>query len=96
MDHAGIDEQTQYATALPADLWDVSSLPSWGFKEELQSSQQEIRRRIEEKKSAGQRESIDFVGESGSADSRRVGTPSGVKSQSSTAERATSSQGRSR
>lgn len=88
MDHAGVDDQTQYATALPVDLWDVSALPSWGFKEELQTSQQEIRRKIEEKRSAGQRESIDFV--AGSGDSSRAGTPSGRKHQSRSTERAPS------
>lgn len=96
MDNAGVDEQTQYATALPTDLWDVSALPSWGFKEELQSSQQEVRRKIEEKRSAGQRESIDFVAGGGSGDSSRAGTPSGGKYQSSATEKAASNLGRSK
>lgn len=96
MDHAGIDEQSQYANTLSTDLWDVSTLPSWGFKEELQSSQQEVRRKIEEKRSAGQRESIDFVAGSGSGDSSRGGTPSGGKSLSSAAERVTSNLSRSK
>jgi hypothetical protein len=94
MEHTGIDEQAQYATSLPQDLWDVSTLPSWGFKEELQSSQLEIRRKIEEKKSAGQRESIEFVSGNGSGDSSRAGTPSGLKSRSSTAERVAASASR--
>ncbi|KAF4251009.1 hypothetical protein CNMCM8980_009648 [Aspergillus fumigatiaffinis] len=43
MDHAGIDEQAQYNTSLPAELWNSSGLPSWGYKEELLKSQKETR-----------------------------------------------------
>jgi hypothetical protein len=70
MNHAGIDEQSQYDTALPADLWSTSKLPKWGFKEEVLRAQQEIRQQREEKKSAGQRSSIDFV--SGSDTKRKA------------------------
>ena len=62
-EHAGIDEQAQYSTSLPTDVWDVSELPSWGFKEELLKAQQDERRKVEEGKVAGQRSSIDFVSE---------------------------------
>lgn len=61
MDHAGIDEQAQYSTSLPLDLWDMSSLPEWGFKEQLLKTQQEVRHRTEEKRLAGKRDSIEFV-----------------------------------
>lgn len=61
MEHAGIDEQSQYDTALPAVLWSTSNLPKWSFKEELLRTQQETRQQTEEKKSSGQRSSIDFV-----------------------------------
>ncbi|KAJ5585326.1 uncharacterized protein N7459_005126 [Penicillium hispanicum] len=61
MEHAGIDEQSQYDTSLPAELWSTSSLPSWGFKEELLRSQQETRQKTEDKKTAGQRSAIEFV-----------------------------------
>lgn len=70
MEHAGIDEQSQYDTALPADLWSTSNLPKWGFKEELLKAQQEVRRQMEEKTSSGQRSSIDFV--SGSDTKRKT------------------------
>ncbi|OJD12834.1 hypothetical protein AJ78_06636 [Emergomyces pasteurianus Ep9510] len=95
MEHAGIDAQAQYATSLPKDLWDpVTTLPPWGYKEELLKSQQELRRKIEEKKASGSgpRETIDFVpggalGAGGSGDSSRTGTPSSVKMRPSAAER---------
>jgi hypothetical protein len=87
MAHSGIDEQAQYATSLPNDIWNVSSLPPWGYKEELLKCQQEIRRRIEEKKSSGQREPIDFVSSAVSGESSRVDTPSSCKMRSSAAER---------
>ncbi|KAJ5774632.1 hypothetical protein N7457_009528 [Penicillium paradoxum] len=65
MEHAGIDEQSQYDTSLPADLWTTSNLPDWGFKEELLRTQQILRKKTEEQKASGQRTSVGFV--SGSA-----------------------------
>lgn len=61
MEHAGIPEESQYDTALPAELWDTSNLPKWGFKEELLKTQQEVRQQMEEEKLSGQRASIEFV-----------------------------------
>ncbi|KAK2783927.1 hypothetical protein FQN52_009448 [Onygenales sp. PD_12] len=87
MEHAGIDEQVQYATSLPADLWDTSTLPPWGYKEELQKSQQDIRRKIEEKKASTPREAIDFVSGGASGESSRGGTPASGKGKLSAAER---------
>ncbi|KAK2872028.1 hypothetical protein FQN49_002622 [Arthroderma sp. PD_2] len=79
MKHAGLDEQAQYSTSLPTELWDVSTLPSWAYKDELSRSQQSIRRKLEEKKS--DRDAIEFVPGSGS------GTPGSGKLRSSAAER---------
>ncbi|KAJ5157551.1 uncharacterized protein N7482_008651 [Penicillium canariense] len=70
MEHAGIDEQSQYNTSLPVELWDTSNLPKWAFKEELLKAQQETRQKVEEKKAAGQRSSIEFV--SGSEAKRKA------------------------
>lgn len=61
MSHAGINDEAQYSTSLPPDLWDMSNLPKWGYKEELLQTQQEIRRKMEEKRLPGQRDSIEFV-----------------------------------
>ncbi|KAJ5235915.1 hypothetical protein N7489_006006 [Penicillium chrysogenum] len=61
MEHAGINEQSQYDTSLPADLWNPSDLPKWGFKEELLRTQQDFRKQSEEKKASGERSSVDFV-----------------------------------
>ncbi|OAX84267.1 hypothetical protein ACJ72_01356 [Emergomyces africanus] len=93
MEHADIDAQAQYATSLPKEIWDpIATLSPWGYKEELLKSQQEIRRKIEEKKASGPREAIDFVsggglGAAGSGDPSRTGTPSGAKMRPSAAER---------
>lgn len=94
MEHAGIDAQAQYATSLPKELWDpVGMLPPWGYKEELLKNQQEIRRKIEEKKALGPREAIEFVSGSGrvgaslSGDSSLEGTTSSAKAKPSAAER---------
>ena len=61
MEHAGIDERSQYNTSLPPDLWDVSNLPKWAFKDELLKVQQDVRQKMEENNAACQRSSIEFV-----------------------------------
>ncbi|KAJ5217535.1 uncharacterized protein N7469_011160 [Penicillium citrinum] len=71
MEHAGINEQSQYNTSLPAEIWDISSLPQWGFKEELLRTQQDARQRQEEKNSSGQRSAVEFVSGSGSESRKR-------------------------
>lgn len=72
MEHAGIDEQSQYNTSLPSDIWDVSNLPKWAFKEELLKVQQDARQKLEEKNAACQRSSIEFVS---GAESKRKAHP---------------------
>ncbi|KAL3489140.1 nucleophile aminohydrolase [Aspergillus germanicus] len=60
MEHAGIDGQTEYSSSIPTELWDTSSLPSWGYKEELLKVQKESNAKAEEKRAKGQRAMIDF------------------------------------
>ncbi|KAJ5172290.1 hypothetical protein N7492_004883 [Penicillium capsulatum] len=66
MEHAGIDEPSQYSTSLPPELWSTANFPSWGFKEELLRSQQEARQKAEDKRASGPRSSVEFVSGSGS------------------------------
>ncbi|GAB1195324.1 hypothetical protein APSETT444_004582 [Aspergillus pseudonomiae] len=61
MEHAGIDDQMQYFTSLPPEVWNVSGLPRWGFKEELFKSQKKFHQKAEEQWSADHRETIEFV-----------------------------------
>ncbi|KAF7597412.1 hypothetical protein BBP40_003659 [Aspergillus hancockii] len=61
MEHAGIDDQAQYSTSLPLEVWDLSSLPKWGFKEELLKAQNKVRQKAGEQQIAGQRDTIAFV-----------------------------------
>jgi hypothetical protein len=69
--HAGIDDEEQYATSLSSGIWDISLLPEWGYKEELMKSQQTTRHRLEEKmKASGQREFIEFASSGTSRDGR--------------------------
>jgi len=81
MEHAGIDEQAQYNTSLPVELWNTSTLPPWAFKEELFRAQQEARQRLDDKKASGQRSSIEFVSGSpaqrsaSSMETKRKGNP---------------------
>lgn len=64
MVHAGIGDEAQYNTTLPAELWSTSDLPEWAYKEKLLKAQQEIRQDMEEKRAAGQRSSLEFVSSS--------------------------------
>ncbi len=91
MGFAGIDEQAQYATTLPKEIWDPSGFPKWAYKDELAKSQQAVLKRREEEKAKAQREAVEFVPATASADSSRSATPgtfgSGRGTKASTAER---------
>ncbi|KAI1910906.1 hypothetical protein LOZ58_006312 [Ophidiomyces ophidiicola] len=58
--HVGLEDLAQYATPLEMEMWDVASLPQWGYKENLQKNQQEISRGIEEENKISVA-TIDFV-----------------------------------
>jgi hypothetical protein len=75
MGFAGIEGQAQYATTLPKEIWDPEDFPTWGYKEELAKSQQEITKRLEEVRARELRETIDFVPATASRESSRGGTP---------------------
>ena len=75
MDFAGIDEEDQYNTTLPEDIWNPKGFPAWAYKEELAKSQQDITKRREEERSRLQRESIEFVLATNSTELARNGTP---------------------
>jgi hypothetical protein len=76
MDFSGIGEGDQYATTLPKDVWDPNGFPEHVYKEGLTKSQQQIRKKLEDKKARGQRDAVDFVPATASTDSSRSGTPS--------------------
>jgi HCNGP-like protein len=80
MARAGVNEEEQYNTSLPLDIWCPTGFPEWAYKERLLESQQQIRDRDEAEKkilSAAGTRTIDFapLGES-SGDSSRRATPS--------------------
>ena len=79
MDFAGLDEQQQYATTLPVDLWDPAGFPEGAYKEELLKSQQDILKRKEEEKAKASRESIDFVSAGQSTRGGTLGFGAGSK-----------------
>jgi hypothetical protein len=89
MDFSDIGEDDQYSTTLSKDLWNPNGFPEDAYKEALSKSQQQIRKRLEEKKARGQRESVDFVPATASGESSRSGTPgfSGRAGPKSAAER---------
>lgn len=61
-EHTGINNESQYATTLPADVWDHRTLPAWAYKEELNRMQQAIRSKIEEAKQTDKsRSAIEFT-----------------------------------
>ncbi|KAL4783478.1 nucleophile aminohydrolase [Aspergillus varians] len=61
MEHAGIDDQAQYSSTLTPDLWNMPNLPSWGYKEELLRTQRELNAKLEEDRSKGHRDKIEFI-----------------------------------
>jgi hypothetical protein len=61
MEHAGIDDQAQYSSSLPPDLWNISKLPNWGYKEELLRAQKGHNAKAEEGRLWGQRDMVEFV-----------------------------------
>ena len=79
MSRVGVDEEHQYRTSLPLDLWNPNAFPEWAYKEELLRSQQQIRDKDDEQKkalSATGKRTIDFAPSGGnSADSSRRSTP---------------------
>lgn len=75
MDFAAIEDQDQYASTLPKNLWDTTGFPPWAYKEELAKAQQEMLKRREEEKARKQREAVEFVSGAASATSSRGGTP---------------------
>ncbi|PQE25243.1 20s proteasome subunit beta 7 protein [Rutstroemia sp. NJR-2017a WRK4] len=90
MDFADINEQEQYSTTLPEDLWNPAGFPEYAYKGELAKSQQRILKKREEEKSRGQRETLDFVPATTPDETSRSGTPSaghGGRGQQSAAER---------
>ena len=82
MGFVAIDDQAQYASTLPKDLWDTTSFPPWAYKEQLARAQQETLKKKEEQKARKQREALDFVSESASATSSRGGTPNSMAGRS--------------
>lgn len=56
-----IDEQSQYDTTLPADLWNPKGFPDWAYRDSLRKSQDRIARERESEKGSGTRTAVDFV-----------------------------------
>lgn len=88
MDRVGMDEEDQYSTSLPLEVWNPRNFPEWAYKEGLLRSQKEITDKDKEQKKAlstrGKRV-IDFApsGASGghSGHSSRRSTPNHQKKQ---------------
>lgn len=74
MGFAGLEEPDQYASTLAKEIWDPAGFPAWAYREELGKSQQEMQKRMEEEKTRVQRDAIDFVSATSSAQSSRGGT----------------------
>lgn len=75
MGFAGLEELDQYASTLPREIWDPAGFPAWAYKEMLVKSQQEMQKKIEEEKARVQRDTIEFVSGTFSAQSHQGGTP---------------------
>lgn len=75
MGFAGLEEPDQYTSTLPREVWDPAGFPAWAYKEMLVKSQQEMHKKIEGEKARVQRDAIEFVSATSSAQSSRGGTP---------------------
>ena len=71
---AGLEEEDQYNSTLPVEIWNPKGFPPWAYKEELAKSQQEITKKREEESLRVQRESIDFVSATNTEESVRNGS----------------------
>lgn len=78
MDFVGLDDKDQYATTLPAELWNPAGFPEWAFRGPLKKSQDRIRKEREAEKASGTRAALDFVPASSAS-----GTPTGKSAGSS-------------
>jgi hypothetical protein len=58
---AGIDDNAQYASSLPAEVKDATSFPPWAYKDELLKLQKERNKKKQEEQSSTPRTTIDFV-----------------------------------
>lgn len=76
MEFAGLDENDQYASTLPKEMWNPDGFPKSAYRQELAKSQKQILKRREEEKSGGKRNAVDFVPATVSGESSRGGTPS--------------------
>lgn len=71
MDFAEIGEDNEYATSLAHDLWNPKGFPSWTYKEELATSQQNVLKQQEAEKKG--RTAVDFVSATTSNEPSRNG-----------------------
>ncbi|KAL6250296.1 hypothetical protein RBB50_002597 [Rhinocladiella similis] len=78
MVRVGLDEEDQYRTSLPQQVWDPTGFPTWAYKEELLRTQQTLRdQELATKKSlsASGKRTIEFTSGGRSGDSSRDSTP---------------------
>jgi hypothetical protein len=71
---AGGGPEQQYATTLPADVWDPAALPAWAYKTPLRRAQE----RAAKERERGRGQPVEFVpaaAGTGSAGESRSGTP---------------------
>ncbi|KAF2710498.1 hypothetical protein K504DRAFT_431116 [Pleomassaria siparia CBS 279.74] len=88
MDFAGVLEEEQYASTLPAGLAVPTAFPEWAYVEELRASQKKMMVKVRGVDRAKHpREAIDFVPATKSGASSRTGTPSARGAPPSAAER---------
>ena len=76
LDFAGLDDQSQYETALPDDLAVPTKFPAWAYADQLNKRQEDVaKRKAKERKGRP----VEFVRASGAeeASSSRGGTPFG-------------------
>lgn len=74
MDFAGLDEQSQYATALSDDLAVPTKFPEWAYADQINKQQDELRKKKDEERHGQPRQFVSG-GRLSSASSSRGPTP---------------------
>ncbi|KAF4985349.1 hypothetical protein FDECE_16617 [Fusarium decemcellulare] len=72
MKFAEIDEQNQYSTTLPTELWNPGAFPEWAFKDKLRKSHDKLAKEREAEKTGVGRTAVDFVPSTNSASESTV------------------------
>ncbi|KAF2109102.1 HCNGP-like protein-domain-containing protein [Lophiotrema nucula] len=77
LDFAGLSQEGQYTSTLPAELAVPTEWPAWAYVEQLSEARKQMSKAKEEEKAQGKRDKVKFVKATESGTSSGTGTSSG-------------------